>query len=168
MAHPLLVLADFENLDSAEITRWPTTLGEARAWAGALLDDFPNPEEILAWQRGGDAGGYVLRQAGSPVAYGELWIDRTVNEAELAKIIVKPSLRRRGIGSRFVRLLLERAGALGLPVAYVRVVPDNVEAIRCYEHAGFVRVSPNEQRDFNENQPRPYVWLKRSLSEFVR
>ena len=57
---------------------------------------------------------------------------------ELARILVDPALRRRGIGRRLTALLGERARAAGFVDVWLRVVPDNEPALAAYRAAGFV------------------------------
>ena len=33
-------------------------------------------------------------------------------------------------------------------------------AIRCYLRAGYVRLSPEEETEFNARQPRSYTWMR--------
>jgi [ribosomal protein S18]-alanine N-acetyltransferase len=93
------------------------------------------------------------------VGYGELWTDEPEQEVELARIIVNPDYRGRGLGKRLVGLLLERPSLTGLPDAFVRVVPENGAAIACYRGAGFSPVPELERREFNRGQPVDYVWM---------
>ena len=36
----------------------------------------------------------------------------------------------------------------------------NASALACYGNAGFVRATPAEEREFNVDQPREYVWMR--------
>ena len=76
------------------------------------------------------------------------------------------ALRRgRGVGKRFVSLLLERAALARLPDAFVRVVPDNHAAIACYRSAGFSLVPESERERYNRGQPVDYVWMHHPLTD---
>ena len=87
------------------------------------------------------------------VGYGEVWHDPAAGEAELARILVAPDRRGRGVGRRLVALLADRARAAGFDAIWLRVVADNRAAIACYRAAGFVRASAAEESAFNEGQP---------------
>ena len=97
-----------------------------------------------------------------PIAYGEVWTDSDENEAELARIIVAPEARGRGVGRRLVTLLVAEAERLGFDEIWLRVVPANAPAIASYTNAGFRRAEPDEEERFNRGQPREYVWMRRS------
>lgn len=154
-------LREFQEEDAAHIVRWAIDVAEVRRWAG--LSSLPSVPDVLGWHADPDVHAYVLGRVHRPVAYGEVWVDQAEGEVELARIIVDPAKRRAGFGARLVDALLGRAAGFGLPVAYVRVVPENVAAIRCYEGCGFCRVAGSDEDRFNEGQPVRYVWLRRQL-----
>jgi ribosomal protein S18 acetylase RimI-like enzyme len=97
------------------------------------------------------------------VAYGEVWHDGVAGEAELARILVAPEERGRGVGRALTRLLAAEARAAGFDEVWLRVVPDNEQAIAAYRAAGFVRTSEEEERVFNEDQRLAYVWMRLEL-----
>ena len=92
------------------------------------------------------------------IAYGELWIDPDEKEVELARIIVAPSERGRGLG----RLLVKQLASLATDHysdVFMRVHPDNAAALHAYGSAGFRRVATAQEDAWNEIQPVRYVWL---------
>ena len=152
-------LRGFIGADAREVARWPGSLEEVRRWAGS---DPGWPVDVAVfgrWHADPDVRPYVLCDGGKPTGYGEVWVDEPEQEVELARIIVSPNWRGRGVCSRLVRLLLERASLSGLPDAFVRVVPENAAAIGCYRGAGFSPVSEAERGGFNRGQPVDYVWM---------
>ena len=163
MARPE-VLREFRKSDAREVARWPTSSEDVRRWAG---NDPGWPVDVSVfgrWHAEPDVRPYVLCDGEEPVGYGEVWIDEPEQEVELARIIVSPDRRGRGVGQRLVRLLLERASLVGLPDAFVRVVPENGSALACYRGAGFSPVSESEREEFNRGQPVDYVWMHYHLS----
>ena len=109
----------------------------------------------------GEAGvrPYLLDSRGTVVGYGEIWEDPVEGEAELARILIDPAARGRGLGRAFVTLLAAEARRLGWESVWLRVMPDNEAALRSYAGAGFLRASLEEETAFNEGQPEAYVWM---------
>lgn len=156
-------LDEFGGTDAREVARWPASAEEVRLWSGGA-GGWPVDTSVFGrWHADPDVRPYVLREDGEPVGYGELWIDADEREAELARIIVNPDYRGRGVGRRLVVLLVERAALSGFPDAFVRVVPENGAAISCYLGAGFAPVSEGEREEFNRGQPVYYVWMHHPL-----
>jgi RimJ/RimL family protein N-acetyltransferase len=156
-------LVDFDPDDSSQIIGWPTSATEAKQWGGQLTP-WPVDASVLAkWHSDPYVRPYVLRSDKTPVAYGEIWIDNDEQEVELARLIVAPERRGEGVGQKLVNALLNVAKETGLPVAYVRVDPDNLRAIACYQRCGFEPVSHEDQATYNEGQPIQFVWMQHTL-----
>lgn len=154
MAHSEFLL-EFREAHAREISRWPTSFEEVRRWAGSDAG-FPFDVSVFKlWHADPDVKPYVLCDGDALIGYGEVWVDETENEIELARIIVRPASRNRGVGKRFVILLLERAALSGFP--------DNYVAISCYRGAGFSFVSGSMSEQYNREQPVDYVWMRHSL-----
>ena len=164
MAHSELLL-EFSDAYAREITRWATSIDEVRRWAGSD-PGFPVDASVFQlWHADRDVRPYVLCAGDALLGYGEVWIDEAEHEVELGRIIVNPASRGRGVGKRFVRLLLERASLSGFPDAFVRVVPDNHVAIACYRSAGFSLVPESVRERYNRGQPVDYVWMHHPLAD---
>ena len=71
----------------------------------------PVPATVVeAWSEETDVSAFVLVDAGGvPMAYGEAWFDADEDEVELARLIVDPALRGRGIGRSLARRLASHA-----------------------------------------------------------
>jgi GNAT superfamily N-acetyltransferase len=157
-----LQLREFSPSSAHEVLTWVSTADEARAWAN--LDVFPiDPSIFSQWHADPDIRPFLLYDDADPVGYGEVWTDFVAGEVELARILVKPTLRGGGTGRRLVALLLACAARSALPMAYVRVCPDNAAAIACYAHCGFVRANADDERAYNRDQPLEYVWMERRV-----
>lgn len=154
-----LQLRRFSPQDITPIITWPQSLAEAQWWAGPQTQWPLAPEAVQRWHYDPDVHPYVLHSGGAPLGYGELWVDAEEQEVELARLLVAPWQRGRGIGVALVRLLLEEAGRIAYPRAFLRVVPDNHIAIACYGQVGFTTVSPADQQAFNRGQPVEYLWM---------
>ncbi|MGW5867698.1 N-acetyltransferase family protein [Streptomyces sp. NPDC055239] len=154
-------LRPFAVADAATVASWPASVGEVALWCG--LRDFPVAARVVAeWQRDGDVRGHVLVEGERLRAYGEVWCDEEEDEAELARIIVAPGFRGRGVGRLLVRGLAELALRVGYTEIFMRVHPGNAAALRCYRGAGFLPVDPALAAEWNNPQPVSYVWLRRA------
>ncbi|WP_432088090.1 GNAT family N-acetyltransferase [Streptomyces sp. bgisy095] len=161
-------LLPFTAEHAATVAGWPASPEEVLLWCGRR--EFPVTEGTVAgWQEDQEVHGYLLVEAGAAggaesvtgavLGYGEVWTDAEEDEAELARVVVAPAARGRGVGRVLVRALLERARDAGFDDVFLRVHPDNAGALRCYEGAGFVRVAPEAAAEWNAVQPVAYVWL---------
>jgi ribosomal protein S18 acetylase RimI-like enzyme len=154
-----LQLQPFTSAAAAQISSWATSRDEVFAWCSRTEAPVP-AAVIVAWSEPADVDAFVLVVDGEPIAYGELWIDDDEQEVELARLLVAPQLRGRGIGRRFVAMLTDEARRHHRLVA-LRVHPDNESAQRCYAAAGFERVTASEEEEWNRGQPIPFVWMVR-------
>ncbi|MEV2242609.1 GNAT family N-acetyltransferase [Micromonospora sp. NPDC049891] len=140
----------------AVVASWATSPEESRRWCSR---DRVTSEDVTRWGAEPDVLAYLALVDGEPVGYGELWLDEDEAEVELARLIVAPAHRGRGVGRRMVTLLTTLARE-HQPAVLMRSHPDNTPALRCYTAAGFEPV-PSEQADeWNQAQPVPYVWLR--------
>ena len=155
-----ITLLPFIENQADEIASWPLNASEARAWAGHDTPFPLAPDQLCGWHDDPDVHPFIARYNGNLIAYGELWVESTKEEIELARIIVHPSHRGMGMGRVFVAALVEQAATYGLVIVFMRVMPDNSPAIRCYQASGFARLSADDEKKYNQGQPDPYVWLK--------
>jgi ribosomal protein S18 acetylase RimI-like enzyme len=156
-------LRPFAGDEATTVAAWCTSPGEAVMWCGYTGGLVP-AEKIVGWAAEDGVRQHGLDDEGQLVAYGELWLDDDEREVELARLIVDPSRRGRGIG----RALVTELAALAkhhYPDVFLRVHPDNAAALRCYAAAGFVRVSAEVEAQWNERQPVQFVWLRHAEPE---
>ncbi|MEU8885115.1 GNAT family N-acetyltransferase [Streptomyces hydrogenans] len=152
-------LLPFTAAHASLVAEWPTHADEVVRWCGRR--EFPvTARTVTAWQEDDDVRAHVLVEDGTVLGYGEVWLDDEEDEAELARIIVAPGARGRGIGRILVRELLGRALAAGFRDVFLRVRPDNETALACYRGAGFVTVDAGLAASWNTAQPVDYVWLR--------
>jgi ribosomal protein S18 acetylase RimI-like enzyme len=152
-------LEPFDRADAATVLSWARTPEEREAWA-AITEPAPDEAVFDRWHADEDVRPFAFLEGDRIVGYGEIWEDVEEDEAELARLIVDPSMRGRGIGREMVRLLSERARELGHDDVWLRVVPTNAAAISAYSAAGFVRTTPEQESRSNVGQPREYVWMR--------
>jgi len=145
----------FDPADAATVAGWSTSVTEASRWCGHAEHPFPAPL-VASWGEADDVLPFVLRDSDTVVGYGELWLEE--GEVELARLIVDPSRRGRGLGRQLVTELTALA-RVKAPLVCLRVHPDNVAAARVYRAAGFLDVDAATADEWNAGQPVPYVWL---------
>ena len=138
------------------VASWCTSADEADMWCSRSEHPFP-ADVVAGWAAQPDVSAYVLLAEGEPVACGEVWSDEEEDEAELARLIVAPAARGRGVGRALTAALVANAGYENI---FLRVRPDNMVALATYRGAGFEDVAPELQAEWNAPQPRPYAWLR--------
>jgi ribosomal protein S18 acetylase RimI-like enzyme len=151
-----MLLAPFDLTHADLVASWATTSADLDRWAS--LKSAPTPETFARWLDEPDVRARLLVED-QPLGYGELWLSEDEDEIELARLLVAPERRGSGLGQTLVDLLVEESRRLPISTAWVRVVPDNSAALRCYLAAGFSLASPQVEAEFNAPQPRPYRWL---------
>jgi ribosomal protein S18 acetylase RimI-like enzyme len=153
-------LKAFEDSQTALVASWASTAQEVALLSGR--NEFPFPAELVgSWRKvADDITAYLYFDGETPIGYGELWLDDEEDEVELARIIVAPELRGKGIGTEFVRALLQPALAAGSADVFLRVRPDNEPAIKTYLRVGFQPVDEQLAAEWNEPQPIDYTWLQ--------
>ena len=153
-----VTLQPFDIAHGTRVRTWAEASGEFSSWASP-----PTLDEFRAVLADPEIRAYLLQRGSTPIAYAELWIESDSDEVELARIIVDPHVRNRGVGTALVNLLLQQSRSLPGKTAWVRVEPRNAAALACYAKVGFVRTSVGEELTFNERQPRAYQWLKHPI-----
>jgi len=84
---------------------------------------------------------YVMRENSQEkrksrmIAYGGFWMVK--DEAHITNLAVHPDYRNRGLGSEFLRFLLEEAKNLRAKVATLEVRTSNKVGLKLYEKWGF-------------------------------
>ncbi|OKJ49597.1 hypothetical protein AMK27_36320 [Streptomyces sp. CB02009] len=146
-----------------EVADWPLSAEESALWCGRR--ESPVAElTVIGWQRHSDVSAFLLVEEEKPLAYGELWFDEEESEVELARLIVAPEHRGRGMGRELARRLLAQAVGDGADSVFLRVHPDNDRALKCWLSAGFVPVESRLAAQWNTRQPVYYLWLRNALS----
>lgn len=98
-------------------------------------------DEAVWRSRLGSATTYLAQVGGRPAGSVTLWggpPDGPPQEAFLVAMYVAPWARRRGVGERLVRAVLDEARARGLRLVHLEVTSSNDGARRLYERCGFV------------------------------
>jgi len=153
---------------------WATTASECARWAGPDVS-FPAEPDALVRQTEFHAGRNVaLEDDDGLVAFGQV-LPRAVGRVHLARVVVRPDARGRGVGRALVEALLARARESGASLVTLNVYRDNEAALALYADVGFrrseqpgrdARSSPSVAMELRfdpmEDQPRvppgSHVW----------
>jgi ribosomal protein S18 acetylase RimI-like enzyme len=155
-------LVGFQPRHAATVLSWISEDAEASAWAG--LAEVPRDSAIFEqWHADPGVSAWMLMQNGDPVGYGEVWDGFEADAVELARILIAPAYRGRGIARILIDKLCETLPSKKSQSAYVRVRPHNVRAVRCYQGTRFLRVPAEQEALYNIGQPVEYVWMRRTL-----
>ena len=133
--------------DLNQIVTWIDSVEESLLWAGDRLS-FPivieSVPDALEFAR---ADSYCLSEGKALLGFGQL-VPKVRERVHLARVIVNPELRDRGIGKFLARQLLELAAAKEPSSISLNVAPDNAAAIAIYRGLGFeVARRPSEERE---------------------
>jgi ribosomal protein S18 acetylase RimI-like enzyme len=154
-----ITLGDFREEHGSTVIGWVTSAEDALGWA-----ELPylrvRPDILAEWHAAPGVVPCVGWIGEDLCAYGQILEDHVQREAEVARIIVAPELRGRGIGPAFVSLLAAEATRRGFDSLYARTVRANRAAFACYRAAGFERVSREDEVALNLDQTDDYVWLE--------
>jgi len=142
------------------VAGWSRSAEESNLWCSR--HEHPVPATVLVeWWQQADVQPWLLHDpSGVPVAYGELWDDEDEDEQELARLIVDPTRRRTGAGTRLVHELVGLAAAGPRSACLIRVAPSNSGALALYRSCGFRDVDHATAHEWNIGQPTSYRWLQ--------
>lgn len=144
--------------DLEVVASWIGSQRECALWAGPGV---PFPLESSALPAQIDMPGAInvaLDDEQGLAAFGQALL-RSPGRAHLARVIVRPDARRRGVGRGLVDALLSRVEEAGLSEVTLNVYRDNVAATALYSDLGFSRA----ERPPGDS-PSPGTWfMQRSL-----
>lgn len=100
--------------------------------------EYPPPEDIVdSWQRS-EVSSYLLFASGKPIAYAELWERKMDLAIEIAHLIVDPSKRSQGFGTKMAQLMYERGcQKKNVIKVLVSLFGESTDALGCFTKAGF-------------------------------
>ena len=140
----MVALETFGREDFDRLIGWVASAEELMMCAGPIFQwplDRAQLERYRAAAEGPGAARRIWRavEGGETVGHVELnAIERTHRTATLSRVLVRPGLRGRGIGTAMVRAALAVGfGELGLHRVDLFVFDTNAGAIACYERLGF-------------------------------
>lgn len=122
--------------DLGVVAAWIHSDDECRLWAGPAVS-FPFRPGTLASEIGFDeAENLAIDDETGPAAFGQVVL-MPGGRAHLARVIVRPDARGRGLGRLLLGALIARARSLDARVVSLNVYRENETARRVYEAAGF-------------------------------
>lgn len=156
---PQIALRPFRADDAATVVAWFRTPEDALAVAGTGAPWPYRAADLVAASARDDRHPLTVTPADDPDdVVGHVAVVRvTATTGRLARIVLAPRLRGRGLSGELVALAVAEARALGLTELALFVVPGNTPALRAYAAAGFVRGAPDPEHP-------EYVRLVRSWS----
>ena len=125
--------------DLATVASWIHSAELCHQWAGVRVR-FPIQVGLLATEiEFRIADSWCLAENEQVVAFGQI-IPKAESRLHLARLIVSPMYRGRGLGRALAGQLLERALARSPERVSLNVFPDNVAAVALYRSLGFRRI----------------------------
>lgn len=97
---------------------------------------------------------------GKVVGYAGLWV--VIDEGHITTVAVDPDYRRKGIGRKLTKAILEEAREQGVVCATLEVRASNEAAIKLYEGLGFVQ-SARRRGYYPDNREDAIVMWKHRL-----
>lgn len=129
--------------DFATVTSWVNSPRACELWAGSshyFPFDLTTLPEALGFSQDNTL---AFMQEGQLAAFGQLF-SKDHSRAHLARIVVNPELRGRGLGLAFVQALIEKARAAGFVRVSLNVDDLNPVAIALYQKLGFYKATRPE------------------------
>jgi RimJ/RimL family protein N-acetyltransferase len=147
------VLKRFHPNFGEEVASWVRSPAELK-WIAPSCTPPITPSMVRNWVKiNGRA--LILARAGDhpPIGYGELNPLRDhPRELWIGHVVLKPSVRGRGLGEHFTRLLLTHAfDEMNAERVSLVVFPQNARAVACYQRAGLRAVA----EEFHQLGPGP-------------
>ena len=138
-SRPAVSLEPLRAGDLVWLARWERDDEVARLMGRRFADAAEVDRWWMTLHRGAGRQGFAIRLYGRLIGDVELeHIRRRTGEAEVRICIGDRRCWGRGYGGEALRQLMAYAfGDLGLTRLYLRVAPDNLRAIRCYQRLGF-------------------------------
>lgn len=140
----MVALEAFGRQDFDRLAGWVGSAEELMMWAGPIFRwplDRAQLERYLAAAEGPAPTRRIWRvtEGGEVVGHVELnAVEPTHRSATLSRVLVRPGVRGRGVGTAMVRAVLAAAfDELGLHRVDLFVFDTNARAIACYERLGF-------------------------------
>ncbi|MCU1598632.1 MAG: hypothetical protein JWQ47_2371 [Glaciihabitans sp.] len=131
-------LRDFVPSDYPELISWFPDASALSLFSGGTAQWPLTIEQLSARVESGEADSFtVILESGTAVGHIE-FVHETAERVRLARLIIAPEFRGRGLTAYLLDRASEHARAGGYRWITLLVVPDNLPAMRAYARAGFV------------------------------
>lgn len=155
-----LILRQPDEADAAVVCGWSLSAQETTQWCASKTHPV-TASQVVEWWLPSDVEPFVAVSGNlAPLAYGELWLEAEEDEVELARLIVAPRMRGRGVGRQLVAALVDKGALTGLSTVILRVTPGNDAALHCYRDSGFRELDERRNAEWNKGQPATYTWME--------
>lgn len=131
--------------DLTTVISWIPDAQSCVAWAGPKVRFPLEVEHLLQDLEFESTRCYAFNDGDQLLAFGQVRVLDEGTRGHLARIVVDPRVRGKGIGRSFVIKLIEEARRLNCRTVTLRVVKDNAIAISLYRKLGFI--FPEKQPD---------------------
>ena len=157
-------LIEFPNHKIHELLSWIKSEEDKQFWSGNTFQEGLNPDIFSIHLQRKDVHSYCfLGERNSLLAYGEIVIVEG-EKGILCRVIIKPELRKQGIGKKFIKELSNWAfKEKSLPKIILNTFGHNVPARKCYQSLGFKEVSFRKNFRRVENKWRDLVVMEKML-----
>lgn len=156
-------------------TRKQRDRAAAPTFAPMALEDIPGVMEIenqsfpIPWSESSFryellenpyASLFVGRVRAEPpiITFACIWI--VDQEMKINNIAVHPRVRGQGVGTRFLRFLLDHAAAQGCREVTLEVRPSNAAALALYRSAGFLPIGRRKQYYTDTHEDAIVMWRR--------
>jgi ribosomal-protein-alanine N-acetyltransferase len=125
--------------DLATILSWTTTAESLKRWGGPLLTFPPDVAKTWAEIGGNESNSFVLIDEHSRILGFGQTLQREAHVIHLARIILAPDTRGKGLGRILCEQLMQQAIAQYRPTKItLNVYQDNEVAVSLYRSLGFI------------------------------
>lgn len=141
----MITLRAFAPADDAALISWLRTPDELTLFTGPRLTWPLTTEQLDELRATPEFSPFTaVDEDGTPVGHIEL-VSTGPTSARVARVLVDPAQRGRGLGEQLTRAIIAEAAERGIRSLALFVFPDNTPAITLYEKLGFEHRGPSDQ-----------------------
>lgn len=139
--------------DCQELLSWLKSDSDRILWSGNTFEKGLTLQNFLKHQKRKDLCAFSLRDEGQDLcAYAEV-VKKTRLQFNLCRVIVKPCLRRLGLGKSFCKEVIDFSQKrLGCTRLTLNTLENNTSALSCYRSLGFEILEVKRKSRILKNQ----------------